>query len=140
MDNLEKEHKSDMAIVVVSYDGYSDLWDDYFYLLNKYWEDRIYPVYLANNTKKINYNNVLVINGGENSQWSTGTRLAVEKIKEPYICLLLEDFFTGSKVYNAVIEEILELIKKDNLKYYKLNSFSKIKYQKIYINGFLICI
>lgn len=137
INNSEIEYKSDMAIVVVSYDGYSDLWQDYFDLLNKYWEDRKYPVYLANNTKKPNFKNVIVINGGENSQWSTRTRIAVENIKEPYICLLLEDFFTSSKIDSSVIENIMTFIKENNIKYYKLNSFSKIKGKKFKNSDYL---
>lgn len=126
-NNFQKKYEFDMAIVVVSYDGYSDLWDDYFNLLNKYWNDREYPVYLANNTKKIKYKNVFYINCGEHSQWSTRTRIAIENINASYICLLLEDFFTSSKVNNNTIKEIVEFIKNNNIKYYKLNSFSRIR-------------
>lgn len=118
---------SDMAIVVVSYDGYSDLWDDYFNLLNKYWADRPYAVYLVNNTKQPNYQNVTVINCGANAQWSTRTRIALEHIKEKYICLLLEDYFTGAKIENETISEVMELIRHDDLRYYKLNNFSEVK-------------
>ena len=126
MNIVNNKNSSDMAIVVVSYDGYSDLWDDYFALLNKYWTNRPYPVFLANNIKQPYYKTVSVINGGIHAQWSTRTRIAVEQIEEPYICLLLEDFFTGSNVDNTLINEALKLIKKDELKYYKLNSFSTI--------------
>lgn len=126
-NQVDSQSTSDMAIVVVSYDGYSDLWDDYFNLLNKYWADRPYPVYLANNVKQPRYHNVSVINCGADAQWSTRTRMAVEQIKHPYICLLLEDYFTGDKVVNKDVAEALELIQRDGLKYYKLNNFSKVK-------------
>lgn len=130
IDNQEikaTSEKSDLAILVVSYDGYSDLWDDFFNLLNKYWADRDYPVYLANNVKRPRYHNVSVINSRKESQWSTRTRIAIGKIKEPYICLLHEDYFIGNRVDNEKVSEALGLMKRDGVKYYKLNNFSKVK-------------
>lgn len=121
-----KEYSNDMAVLIVSYDGYSDLWDDFFNLLNLNWSDRAYPTYLANNTKPANYDGVEVINCGENAQWSTRTRFALSQIKEPYVCLLLEDYFIGQPVDGELIKNALDLLKNDRLKYYKLNSFSKI--------------
>ena len=54
-------NNSDLSIVVVSYDGYSDLWEDFFALKNKYWTDCPYPTYLANNIKEFQFMNVNVI-------------------------------------------------------------------------------
>lgn len=120
----------ELAILVIGYDGYSDLWDDYFELLNKYWNDREYKVYLANNSKKVNYENVIGINCGDDAEWSQKVKTALEQIASPYICLLLEDFFTGAKINNDSINETVDLMRKDNIKYYKLNTFSPIKTKK----------
>lgn len=127
MGNYNNGNKTDMAIIVIGFDGYYDLWDDYFTLLNKNWGDRIYPVYLANNTLKSEYKNVSVINCGVDAEWSKKARMAIEQVDEPYICLLLEDFYTGSKVDNNLITETLDFIKHNNIKYYKLKNLSKIK-------------
>jgi hypothetical protein len=134
MQFIDSQHKNlDMAIVVVSYDGYSDLWDDFFYLLNKFWQDRPFPVYLVNNSKKPKYPNITVINCGEEAQWSTRSRIAIEQLQEKYICLLLEDYFIGSKIDTKLVIESLELMKRESLHYYKLNNFSKVK-TKLYKN------
>ncbi|MGN4848678.1 hypothetical protein [Bacillus cereus group sp. MYBK134-1] len=130
LKNLDEHKKNNMAIVVVSYDGYSDLWDDFFQLLNENWGNRTYPTYLVNNTKQPNYTGVKVLNCGENAQWSTRTREAIKSIQEPYICLLLEDYFIGAEVDNNQIKEAINLMEKDKLKYYKLSTFSKIKTEK----------
>lgn len=129
MNSLNKDTNKnipEMAIVVVSYDGYSDLWDDFFTLLNKYWEDRPYCTYLANNIKKPSYKGVDILNCGEKAQWSTRTRIAVEKLKQPFICLLVEDYFIGSKIDNSVISDALNFIKQEDINYYKLNNFSRV--------------
>lgn len=128
-NNIEQQN-NDLAILVVSYDGYSDLWDDFFNLLKANWPDRHFPTYLANNIKKPNYPGVRVINCGEDAQWSKRTTIALEQIKEPYVCLLLEDYFIGDKVNNRFILDAIELMKQDQISYYKLNSFSKIRTKK----------
>jgi len=130
LENLDEYKKNNMAIVVVSYDGYSDLWVDFFQLLNGNWGNRPYPTYLVNNTKQPNYTGVKVLNCGEKAQWSTRTREAIKTIQEPYICLLLEDYFIGAEIDNNQIREALNLMGKDKLKYYKLSTFSKIKTEK----------
>lgn len=118
---------NELAIVIISYDEYSDLWDDFFYLLQKKWPDNPYKIYLINNIKKPIYENVTVINTHIDAQWSTRVRLGLKKINEKYICLLLEDFYIGSRINNTFVEEALNIIRKENIKYYKLNSFSKIR-------------
>lgn len=124
---------SSMAILVIGFDGYSDLWDDYFGLLNKFWPNRKYPTFLSNNVLKPHYENVSVINCGHDAEWSRKVKLALEVIDNQYICLLLEDFFTGDVVINEEIDDAIEFISNNNVKYYKLNSFSKVnssKYKK----------
>ena len=38
-----------VALLIIGYDGYVDVWDSYFELLNKYWPSTIRPkTYLAN--------------------------------------------------------------------------------------------
>lgn len=123
---VNNDNKSDMAIIVIGFDGYSDLWDDYFNLLKMHWQDRRYPVYLSNNIMKPDYEDVSIINCGADAEWSKKVRMALEQTTEPYICLLLEDFFTGAKVDSETIDNVIEFIKKENIRYYKLNSFSRI--------------
>ena len=128
MDSTNK-----MAVLVVSYDGYSDLWDDFFNLFEKYWSDIPYNIYLANNTKQYNRKNLKVINCGENAQWSTRVRTALENIDEKYVCMLLEDLFLSDNVNTSDIQNAVNLMETDGLKYYKLMTFSKI-YTPIYKN------
>lgn len=119
--------KNNMAILVIGFDGYSDLWGDFFTLFKKYWKDCPYNLYMANN--KIDYpvDGVTFIHAGEDAEWSRKVQLALEQIDEEYICLLLEDFYLGRKVDTQIIENAIELMKQDDLKYYKLNTFTPFK-------------
>lgn len=119
--NMEK-----MAILTVGFDGYSDLWDDFFYLLNKYWKDKSYSTYLVNNTLKKNYEGVKVINCGLKAEWSKKLQKALSEIDEEYVCLLLEDFFIGDFIDSEEIKKILNFIEKEQIIYYKLTNFSEV--------------
>ena len=101
-----------LAIIVVSCDKYSDLWDDMFNLLDIHWADRPYETYLATDTKPFEHAGVKVIHFGNIRQWMVCTRKAVEEIDAPYILFLMEDYFVIKDIDSAVIEEDLALLEK----------------------------
>lgn len=127
----------EMAIVIISYDGYSDLWDDFFNLFNKNWKDNKYNLYLVNNIKKVSYEGVKIINTDIEDQWSIRTKKALESIKEKYILLLVEDYFIADKVNSEQIEEILKFVIENDVLYYKFKmaNFSKAIINKIKNNN-----
>ena len=116
----------DLTILVVSYDGYSDMWPDFFNCKKINWPDCPFETVIANNEKSFDFDNVRVINCGKSAQWSTRTRIALEAINTKYVCFLLEDFFISEKVDTSVINDVLTTMESNNLKYYKLMSLSKI--------------
>ena len=119
-------NNKELTILVVSYDGYSDMWNDFFACKKKNWPDCPFETVLSNNEKSFVFDNVRVINCGKNAQWSTRTRMALETIGTKYVCFLLEDFFISQKVDTSVIKDVLTTMDSNNLRYYKLMSLSKI--------------
>lgn len=101
-----------LAIIVVSCDKYSDLWDDMFNLLDIHWAGRPYETYLATDTKPFEHAGVKVIHFGNIRQWMVCTRKAVEEIDAPYILFLMEDYFVIKDIDTSVIEEDLALLEK----------------------------
>lgn len=119
--------KDNMSIVIVSYDGYSDLWEDFFTLKDLNWGNCPYNTYLANNTKTFSHENVTVINCGIDAQWSDRARKAIQALSTKYVCLMVEDFYISGPVDNKLIEEALALMEKDGIKYYKLQTMTRKK-------------
>lgn len=117
---------SELTLLLVSYDGYGDMWPAFFECKNKFWPDCPYPLVLSNNIKPFDAPNVRVINCGKNAQWSTRTRMALESVSSKYVMFLLEDLFISDKVHTSDIQEALQLMERDNLDYYKLMTFTKI--------------
>ncbi len=115
-----------VAILVVGYDPYKDVWDDYFTLLNKYWQDRP-KTYLATNTLVPKYKDVTVIPSRVEAEWSEKVQNALKQIKEEYVVLLLEDFFTTRKVNTKRFMDLVKLIEEKNIDYCKLLNQSRIR-------------
>lgn len=101
------KNNNKLAIVVVSCDKYSDLWEDVFSLLDLHWKDRPFDLYLATDNKPFEHEGVKVIHFGNIRQWMLCTRKAVEKIDAPYILFLMEDYFVIKDIDTRVIEEDL---------------------------------
>ena len=115
MDNIFDK----VSILVVGFDGYIDVWNHFFYLMNKYWKDRP-KTYLATSELSPKYENVEVIKAGKGSEWSKRAYSALEQIHTPYVILMLEDFFITDYVNNDVVQECLELVEKDDIKLFEL--------------------
>lgn len=105
---IEKK-TSKLAILMLSCDKYSDLWDDFFNLKERYWPDCPYHCYLATDKKEYRREGVDVIHFGDIRTWSICAVKAIEQIKEPYIALFLEDAFIYNKIDTSIIEENLNL-------------------------------
>ena len=77
--NMERQN---IAIVVLSFDGFKDLWQPFFDFFFDCWPDCPYEIYLLNNYKEYNdirVNNLLV---GEDISWSHSLIKGLDKIQE----------------------------------------------------------
>lgn len=124
-----------MAIVILSFDGYSDLWDTFFLLFNQYWNDNKYPIYLVTNTARPKYEGVTVLNVGDEVSWSSRARDAIKMIKEDYILLMLEDYFIGERVDSNHIEKLLDYTQSQQIDYLRIVPVPKTKYTNKSNNG-----
>lgn len=107
---MTESDSSQMAILVLSCDKYSDLWDDFFNLKEKYWPDCPYPCYLATDTVEYERDGVQLIHFGNIRLWSVCARKALEQIKEPYVALFLEDAFIYKTIDTSIVEENLKFM------------------------------
>lgn len=106
------------AVLVTSCDAYQDIWDPFFKLMDTYWKDIPFNVYL--NTEKIQYNkkfnhfSVKSINlldkyrSNSNVTWSQRMLDVLKRIEEEYVFVLVEDFFLRENVQTDLIETIIE--------------------------------
>ena len=116
---MEQHYMDDLAVLIIGYDGYKDVWDCHFKLLNQFWGNRP-KTYLADSLLSPMYEGVEVINAGQNSEWSKKVQVALDKITTPYVLLLLEDFFITDYVDNEVLQSIMNLIEGEKIKFYQV--------------------
>jgi hypothetical protein len=82
----------DIPLLVVSCDGYSDLWRPFFCLFRSRWPDCPFPVYLGTNYMVCHEPSVTTITVGEDISWTTGLRSMIDHVGGEYVLLFLEDF------------------------------------------------
>lgn len=104
---LNRELTNKVALLVTSCDEYQDLWDPFFKLFFKYWPDCPYPVYLGTIHRIYNNYRVKTITVGVDTDWSHRFRLMLEHIPNPYVIVLMEDYFLTHYVDTAKIDRLI---------------------------------
>ena len=117
----------DMAIAVISFDGYSDIWDVFSLCINRFWSDRTYKTYLINNTAQPIYEGIEILNTGTEVSWSHRVRTALGFIEEEYVLLLLEDYLISEKVDNRKVDQTLKYMKEQGLDYLRIAPIPKMR-------------
>jgi len=105
-------HADELAVVVSSCDGYSDLWPPFFFFFFQYWGNCPYPTFLVANRKRYNDPRVSTILVGEDLDWSSNLRRALLEIRLPYVLLLLDDYFLKGPVNSQRIHELFLYMKR----------------------------
>lgn len=114
------ERKSKIANVIMAWDGYSDIWEDFFNLMDKYWKDINMPIYFVDLKKDISIEKVKTIKCGESMSWSGRLRYVLNQIETKYVYLVIEDFFYCKKVDNIKFDNAVKCMEKYDIKYYRL--------------------
>lgn len=116
----------ELAIYVSSFDGYKDLWDNFFRIFEIYWPECSVKVYLVNNEESYIRENITVLNTGAERNWFYRTNLSLSQISEKYILFMLEDYLISKKVEEGDISEIISFMKENKIYYYRLSK-NKLK-------------
>lgn len=113
------------AIIVPSCDRYSDLWEPFFYLFWKNWDDCPFKLYLLTNNLNYFHPKVNLLKLGKDVSWSKNLKKGLSQIKEDYILMLIEDLFIVEKVNSINILSLVKNIYKNNYNYLRLNPYPK---------------
>lgn len=88
----------DFAILVGSCDKYKHLWDHFYYLFSKYWDNKIHvDKYIITQTLEANLPNFKTIKVVDNT-FSTGVKKSLDTIKSKNILWLQDDYFFRRKI------------------------------------------
>lgn len=109
----------DCAVIVLSFDKYSDLWGPCLRLYDRYWPDRRYPLYLVTEEEEGPAGS-LAIRVGKGLDWSTCVLRAIAQIDQSCVLLMLDDFFLTGPVDSRDIQRSLEEMESLNAGYARL--------------------
>ncbi len=108
-----------MAIFVLSCDKYKDVWDEFFNLRDRFWNDCNFQWYLVTESLKYNRKGVITLNS--EGDWSTRYRNAVKRVKSKYICSFLDDYFITENVNNDRINRLLEFMEDNKVSFLNMD-------------------
>lgn len=123
---MKENMTQELAIYVSSFDGYKDLWDNFFRLFDIYWPECSVKIYLVSNEEDYVRKNVTVLKTGLEKNWFYRTKTSLKQVTEPYILFMLEDYLISKEIQERDILEIISFMKENNIYYYRLSK-SKLK-------------
>lgn len=109
MTSTEDSH-ADVSVVVVSYDGFADVWPGFFKLLFRFWPDRPYPLYLISNRLTFADERVTPLLVGDDRSWSQTLAAGLQRISTRYVLLTLEDFYLTAPVDTAYLGRLHQVM------------------------------
>ncbi len=108
------------SIVVSSFDAYQDVWKPFFTFFFKYWPDCPFPVYLISNYLDYQDDRVKTLKVGEDKNWTSNIKIALENIESDYFIFFIEDYFLNKRVDTKRIEKLLEIAQSEDVAYLRL--------------------
>ena len=125
-----------ISFFVLSCDKYSDLWEDFFCLKEKFWPDCPFEWHVVTESNECKHTGIKTIKCGKELNWTGRIKKACEIVNSDYICFFLDDFFINDTVENDLINECIGKATNEEVDYYVLgDAFArKIKTDTYYNN------
>ena len=109
-----------VAFLVLSCDKYSDLWEDFFKLKEKFWPDCPFEWIVVTESVSCNYDGVKTIKCGTRINWTGRIKIACDSVRADRICFFLDDFYINSLVDNDLVMKCIDLSIQNGIDYYVL--------------------
>lgn len=120
--------KSNIDLLVVSCDSYSDVWNTFFSFFFHYWNDCPLDIYLLSNEKSYDQSRVNTIKVGRDISWSDNLLSGIDQLKKDYVLLLFDDLLLNKKVSTVYFNQLSKWINNHDPNYLRLCISHKPKY------------
>lgn len=125
-----------IALVVISCDNYSDLWEGFDKSISKFWTECPFDIFLITNYQSYHSKKITSLQVGEDKSWSQGLKNALNVIKDKYkySIITLEDLYIIDNVDNDLLLQTLDKALSEEVKYLRLhrNKYNKSKTKDLY--------
>lgn len=105
-------NNKDYAILILSCDKYSDIWEPFFSQFHKFWPECPFRVYLGSNAKTYIDKRVQSVRSMTSVDWSSDLSNILGKIKEEYIFVWMEDLLLIDHVDTKLFQRSFHFMQK----------------------------
>ena len=110
----------DVGVLVVSWDGYADLWQPFFRFFFRQWADCPFSVYLGTNSRTFDDNRVRPILIGKEVDYCSNLIAMLERLPHEWVIPWVEDFLPAAPVDTQRILAIIEYAERTGVDYANL--------------------
>jgi hypothetical protein len=96
------------CVLVSSCDAYSDAWPPFFALLNRYWPDCPFPIYLISNHQPGKFDGVTSITLGQDRHWASNMLQVLDQLPFEQFLYFQEDYFLQRPVCTSTVFNVLK--------------------------------
>ena len=123
---LSEKEKTDITIVVTTCSKYSDLWNNYVFLLDKFWPNHPDVVFISDG-KPDDFETFPYTIYVESGDYSFRLKSGLSNIKSRYVLLTLDDYLISGPVNYKEIQSLVQLMDLNDIKYCRLFHRAKTK-------------
>ena len=109
-----------LAILVPSWDGAQELWMPFSFCLNKYWDSRLFDMYLLTQTieapKELGFEKTITFYS-EDRDPVARIIYALNQIEYEYIMIICDDYFAYREISNEHINNYLDFMQSNRIDY-----------------------
>ena len=114
---------ADYPIVIMSCDGYRDVWPPMVASFERFWPDCPFPIYLCSEMEEFEHSKIGAIKVGRSMGWSEMLIEVAGRLTSPNIIYLQEDYILKGPIKTSAIEELLSFYEKNKAAYLRLIPF-----------------
>ncbi len=115
--------KADIALVVLSCDKYSDLWQPFALMLEKNWPTCPFKKYLFSNEKPALLKDFTNVLSGPDKDWTSSFLNCLAQIPETYIILFFDDVFFSKPVQAEAEQKLISIIEVHQPDYFRFRPY-----------------
>ena len=116
----------EFTIIISTCNKFSDIWDIQCSLIERNWSDRkARTILLTDSPTDYEYENVEVISAGKGLDMVDRLRCVVSTIETKYVFITLDDYFLVKQAQTERINELIQIMKKENLDYMRLYRYPR---------------
>lgn len=107
----------DLTIIIQSTDSFSDCWEPFFTLFQKYWSTCHYPIILNTETKNFSHSSlnirtsqIMRYAGSKWPSWSKSLLLCLDLVETDIVLFMIDDFFVSGEVEVEALYRFLQIM------------------------------